>query len=88
MDKSVCKLQVYGTGKANGGVHVYAVYDLRDKEWWNLRRMEDRGLLKGFLSEDNLKESLNWYLNGDSKKYKMKKMKSNGTIEYVSFIYD
>lgn len=88
MAKSVCKLQVYGTGKASSGVNVYAVCDLRSNEWWSFEKMNERGLLYSFLNEDDLKESLNWYLNGDSKKYKVKKMKSKGTLEYVSFIYD
>lgn len=68
---------------------VEDVYDNRTCEEWTVDRMKERGLLDGFLDKDDLKESLNWNLNGDSDKYRIKiKERTKEKTIYTCFIYD
>lgn len=71
------------------GFLVVDVYDNRTCEEWTVDRMKERGLLYGFLDKDDLKDSLNWYLNGDSNKYRIKiKERTKEKTTYTCFIYD
>lgn len=69
-------------------IRTVSVYDNRTNEFWNEERIKERGIVN-FLNVEDLKETLNWNLNGDSSKYQFKwgqsiKSKSEGK----AYIFD
>lgn len=52
-------------------IKTVSVFDNRTQKYWTDDQIRDRGIIK-FLNLDDLKETLNWNLNGDSSKYQFK----------------
>lgn len=74
--------------KAEGFIATLQVYDNRTKEYWPLEEIENRGI-RQFMDEDDLKETLNWCMNGDSSKYCLKWELSNPYQAYgKAYIFD
>ena len=48
-----------------------ADYYYRIQDYWTEKQIQERGIVS-FLNLDDLKETLNWNLNGDSKRYQFK----------------
>lgn len=64
------------------------VFDNRTKKYWSEKQIKERGILD-FLHIDDLKETLNWNLNGDSSKYQFKWGQSSKTkSEGRAYIFD
>jgi hypothetical protein len=57
--------------KGQQTINTMSVFDNRTNEFWNNERIKERGITS-FLNIDDLKETLNWNLNGDSSKYQFK----------------
>ena len=49
-------------------IKTTSVFDNRTRKYWREEEIQERGIIK-FLNLDDLKETLNWNLNGDSSKY-------------------
>lgn len=69
-------------------IHTESVYDNRINRFWSDERIKERGI-EYFLDLEDLKETLNWNLNGDSDKYQFvwgqsSKVKSEGK----AYIFD
>ncbi len=65
-----------------------SVYDNRTNEFWSKERIEERGI-EGFLDLEDLKETLNWNLNGDSSKYQFTwGQSSKETSEGKAYVFD
>lgn len=69
-------------------IHTLSVYDNRTKKEWNQNHIHERGI-EWLLNMDDMKETLNWNLNGDSSKYQFKwAQTANGYSEGYAYIYD
>ena len=69
-------------------IQTTSVYDNREQAYWTKERIIERGITN-FMNLDDLKETLNWCLNGDSSKYQFTWGKSLGKIsEGVAYIFD
>jgi len=71
-----------------GRIRTVSIFDSRTQEHWSEEQIRSRGC-EWFLNLDDLKETLNWNLNGDSSKYQFawgqsSKKKSEG----VAYIFD
>ena len=71
-----------------GKIRTVSIFDNRTQEYWNWEQIKERGC-EWFTDQNDLKETLNWNLNGDSAKYQFKwghstKKKSEG-IAYIYF---
>lgn len=69
-------------------IFTVSVFDNRTESYWTKEQIHERGI-EWFLSKEDMKETLNWNLNGDSGKYQFKwgmscKTKSDGT----AYIFD
>ena len=74
--------------KTTKRIKTISVYDNRIEKYLDNTFIKERGI-KFFLNVDDLKETLNWNLNGDSSKYKLKWGKSSKTTsEGFAFIFD
>ena len=49
-------------------IRTISVFDTRINEFWSEERIKERGI-EGFMDLDDLKETLNWNLNGDSSQF-------------------
>ena len=70
------------SNKQDKSIKTISVFDNRTNEYWDAERISERGIID-FLNIEDLKETLNWNLNGDSSKYQFKwgqsgKCKSEG----------
>ena len=52
-------------------IETESVFDNRTKSYWSHKQIAERGIIR-FLNEEDLKETLNWNLNGNSSKYQFK----------------
>lgn len=69
-------------------IKTISVLDNRTNTLWSEDQINERGI-KFFLDISDLKETLNWNLNGDSSKYQFKWLRSGkGTTEGVAFVFD
>lgn len=69
-------------------IETVSVFDNRTKEFWPEERIKKRGI-RWFLDIADLKETLNWNLNGDSRKYQFTWGQSGkNTSEGVAYVYD
>lgn len=59
------------SNKATGMIKTVSVFDNRTQEYWTKEAIQERGI-EWFLGIDDMKETLNWNLNGDSSKYQFK----------------
>lgn len=57
--------------KKENKIEIVSVFDNRENNFWSNDRMLERGI-NNFLNLDDMKETLNWNLNGDSSKYQFK----------------
>lgn len=64
------------------------VFDNRTQTYWSDERIKERGITH-FLNMNDMKETLNWNLNGDSSKYQFKWWQSSkDTTEGVAYVFD
>lgn len=64
------------------------VFDNRTQTFWSKDQIQERGICE-FINLDDIKESLNWNLNGDSSKYQFKWGQSGkGISEGYAYIFD
>lgn len=64
------------------------VFDNRTQTYWSDERIKERGITH-FLNMDDMKETLNWNLNGDSSKYQFKwGQSSKDTTEGVAYVFE
>ena len=71
-----------------GKIYTCTIYDNRTNKYWTKEQIAKRGV-EWFLSIQDMKETLNWNLNGDSNKYQFKwglscKTKSEG----IAYVFD
>lgn len=65
-----------------------SVYDNRTQTFWSEEKIQERGI-QHFLNMDDVKETLNWNLNGDDSKYQFKWGQSGKRIsEGYAYIFD
>lgn len=70
--------------KSRGNIQTEFVYDNRTKRLWTREQIIERGIVS-FNNESDMKETLNWNLNGDSEKYQYNII---GTSYFTALIYD
>lgn len=64
------------------------VFDNRTQTYWSDERIKERGITH-FLNMNDMKETLNWNLNGDSSKYQFKwGQSSKDTTEGVAYVFE
>lgn len=64
------------------------VFDNRTQTYWSDERIKERGITH-FLNMEDMRETLNWNLNGDSSKYQFKWGQSNkDTTEGVAYVFE
>lgn len=69
-------------------IKTISAYDNRTKENLTAEYIKERGI-ESFLDLNDLKETLNWNLNGDSSKYQFKWGQSgNGITEGIAYIFN
>ena len=59
------------SNKRTHEIKTVSVFDNRTQEFWTEEKIKERGIQR-FLNTDDMKETLNWNLNGDSSKYQFK----------------
>ena len=70
------------SNKQDKSIKTISIFDNRTNKYWTEEQIQERGVFN-FLNTEDLKETLNWNLNGDSSKYQFKwgqsgKYKSEG----------
>lgn len=65
-------------------IETVNVFDNRTNTNWSNSQIEERGIT-WFIDFDNMKESLNWYLNGDETKFQFKWVNQT---EGIAFVFD
>lgn len=73
--------------KGEETITTESVFDNRIGEYWNDEQITERGI-KSFINIEDLKETLNWNLNGDSSKYQFKWGMTAGRSEGLAYIFD
>lgn len=69
-------------------IKTKSVFDNRTQKHWTEEQLQERGIVK-FLNLNDLKETLNWNLNGDSSRYQFKWGQSGKNIsEGVAYVFD
>lgn len=69
-------------------IKTISVFDNRTNEFWTSDRIQERGI-EQFLDLADMKETLNWNLNGDELKYQFKWGQSGKeTSEGVAYIFE
>lgn len=59
------------SNKRTKKITTVSVFDNRRQKFWTESRIKERGIV-WFLNVEDMKETLNWNLNGDSSKYQFK----------------
>lgn len=59
------------SGRCSGLINTISVFDNRTGDYWSSEQIKERGISQ-FLSVSDMKETLNWNLNGDSSLYQFK----------------
>lgn len=76
------------SNKITNEITTESVYDNRTKSFWDETKIQERGI-QNFLNMDDVKETLNWNLNGDSSKYQFKWGQSGkGISEGYAYIFN
>lgn len=76
------------SNKKTKEIRTESVYDNRTQDYWTEKQIQERGIVS-FLNLDDLKETLNWNLNGDSLKFQFKWGQSGkNTSEGYAYIFD
>lgn len=89
--KSLYKAKLIVTVKSDkkkGEIRTVSVFDNRTGEYWPEKCIHERGIT-WFMNLDDMKETLNWNLNGDSSKYQFKwGQTAKGISEGRAYIFD
>lgn len=74
--------------RKSGEIHTVSVFDNRTNEYWSEERIQERGI-SWFLNLGDMRETLNWNLNGDDSKYQFKWGRTaKGISEGRAYIFD
>lgn len=74
--------------KTTGEIRTTSIFDNRTQQYWNAEQIKSRGC-EWFLNLTDLKETLNWNLNGDSSKYQFAwGQTSKNKSEGAAYIFD
>lgn len=69
-------------------INTVSIFDNRNQEYLTDEYIQERNI-KNFSDLDDLKETLNWNLNGDSSKYQFKWGQSGKNVsEGMAYIFD
>ena len=89
--KSLSKAKLLVTAESAGkGTRIYtqSVYDFRMEKEWTREQIKERGI-EWFLDLADMKQALNWNLNGDERKYQFKWGQCvPGRCTCVAYIFD
>lgn len=71
LHKAKLVIKIESNRKAEGPIKikVLSIFDNRIQKMWTEEHIAERGLSHGFMDLDDMKETLNWNLHGDSSKY-------------------
>lgn len=87
LNKAKLMVKVEGN-KSKGTIKTISVYNLRTGNYWSRDRILERGIT-WFLNMKEMKETLNWNLNGDSSKYQFKWVYTvRDKSEGIAYIFD
>lgn len=76
------------SNKKTKEIRTESVFDNRIQDYWTEKQIQERGIVS-FLNLDDLKETLNWNLNGDSLKFQFKwGQAGKNTSEGYAYIFD
>lgn len=76
------------SNKKKQKIKTVSVFDNRTQEYWIKERIKERGI-EWFLNMEDMREALNWNLNGDSRKYQFKwGQNTKITSEGRAYIFD
>ena len=74
--------------KAKGEIRTESVYDNRTNRYWSAERIKERGITN-FLNMEDMKETLNWNLNGDDCTYQFSWGQTvKGNSDGYAYIFD
>lgn len=74
--------------KFTKAIKTLSVFDNRTQKFWTNEDIKERGI-KNFLNMEDMKETLNWNLNGDSSKYQFKWGQSGKErSEGLAYVFD
>lgn len=74
--------------KIDKTIRTVSVYDNREQKEWCKDRIEERGI-ESFINMEDMKETLNWNLNGDSSKFQFSwGQSSKGSTDGTAYIFD
>ena len=59
------------SNKQDKSIKTISIFDNRTNKYWTEEQIQERGVFH-FQNIEDLKETLNWNLNGDSSKYQFK----------------
>ncbi len=89
--KTLCKAKLVvmvESNKITGKIRTVSTLDNRTQKYWSEEQIKKRGC-EWFFSLNDLKETLNWNLNGDSSKYQFTwGQSSKERSEGVAYIFD
>lgn len=75
------------SNKRTKEIETVSVFDNRIGKYWSKEQIEERGIVM-FLNLDDLKETLNWNLNGDDSKYAFKWGQSDKyTTQGIAYVF-
>lgn len=87
LNKAKLVIRVIGN-KQSRKIDTVSVFDNREQTYWQEERIKERGIT-WFLNMNDMKETLNWNLNGDSSKFQFKwGQSSKHTTEGVAYVFD
>lgn len=73
--------------RCSGLINTISVFDNRTNNYWGAEQIKERGILQ-FLNTADMKETLNWNLNGDSSLYQFKWGQSSRKFsEGIAYIF-
>lgn len=82
------KLIIRVTSIKKATITTESVFDNRTQEYWTPDAIKERGI-EQFLDVNNMKETLNWNLNGDDSKYQFTWGPTvGGKSEGAAFVFD
>ena len=81
------KLVITVEGTKRGKITTLSVYDNRTQAYWTQDRIRERGIT-WFLDLADMKETLNWNLNGNAQKFQFKWVQSGKTTSQgISYVF-
>ena len=86
LNKAKLVIKVEGN-KPTREIVTKSVFDNRTQTYWTDERIQERGIRK-FLNMEDMKETLNWNLNGDSSKFQFKwGQSSKDSTEGLAYVF-